>query len=200
MGSIEVNWENFLRKGDEPSFSFIYNAHVDDLFSYGISMGFQKENCKDAIQDTFYKLYISRDHLKHVENITAYIFKSFKYRLFDMAKKISGAVDIDATAELFIIDVTVLDDLIDEETKDIIKNKVTSLLKSLTANQREVVYLKYMIGLQHKEIAEILGIEEESSRKLLYRAIETLRKKANGENQPNGLQLILFLYSFSRLF
>jgi len=80
MLTIDTNWKRFLEKGDEPSFSFIYNTHADDLYAYGISLGFQKETCKDAIQDTFYKLYISKDNLKHVENVTAYIFKHFKYR------------------------------------------------------------------------------------------------------------------------
>jgi RNA polymerase sigma factor (sigma-70 family) len=195
MGSIDTNWKRFLEKGDEPSFSFIYNTHADDLYAYGISLGFQKETCKDAIQDTFYKLYISKENLKHVENVTAYIFKSFKYRLFDITKKIGKRINIDNTSESFIIDVTILDDIIDQETEEMVKKKVTSLLSCLTTNQREVVYLKYMIGLQHKEIAEILGIEEDSSRKLLYRAIEKLRKKEKTENQ-----LFLLLALFPRLF
>ena len=59
MGSIEKHWVRFLEKGDEPSFSLIYNMLVDDLFSYGMSLGFEEETCKDAIQDTFFKLYTS---------------------------------------------------------------------------------------------------------------------------------------------
>ena len=59
----DINWKQFIEKGDETSFSTLYNRYVDDLFSYGMSLGFQKETCKDAIQDTFYKLYISRAKL-----------------------------------------------------------------------------------------------------------------------------------------
>ena len=76
MASIDLNWKSFVEKGDEPSFSIIYNNHVDDLYSYGVGLGFQKEMCKDAIQDTFYKLYISKDKLSCIENITGYIFES----------------------------------------------------------------------------------------------------------------------------
>lgn len=176
MGSIETHWEKFLEKGDEPSFSLIYNNLVDDLFSYGISLGFEGEICKDAIQDTFYKLYISKNNLRHVENITAYLFKSFKHRLIDIAEKITRRETIDHTSEPFISKVTILDDLIDKETNEMVKKKVTSLLSCLTVNQQEVVYLKYMIGLQHKEIAEMLHIQEESARKILYRAMEKLRE------------------------
>ncbi len=175
MGSIETHWEKFLEKGDEPSFSHIYNQLVDNLFSYGISLGFERETCKDAIQDTFYKLYISRNSLRHVENITAYLFKSYKHRLIDIAEKNAKRETIDHTSEPFICKVTILDDLIDKETNEMVRKKVTSLLSSLTVTQQEVVYLKYMIGLQHREIAEMLHIQEESARKLLYRAMEKLR-------------------------
>lgn len=192
MGSIDLNWKFFLEKGDQSSFSIIYNSHADDLFSYGISLGFQKESCKDAIQDTFYKLFISKDNLHHVENITAYIFKSFKHRLIDLTKKQTRGEAIESVTDSFTINVTVLDDIIDSENSAIIKEKVTSLLNKLTANQREVVYLKYMVGLEHKEIADILNIQEDSSRKLLYRAIEKLRKQVSDED-PSERKMLVFL-------
>lgn len=196
MISIELSWKKFLEKGDEPSFSVIYNNQVDDLYSYGLSLGFEKETCKDAIQDTFYKLYISRNNLHHVKNITAYIFKSFKHRLIDLAKRNTGGESIESVAESFTIHVTVLDDMIDMENAEIVKKKVYSLLGCLTANQREVVYLKYMAGLEHKEIAEILNIHEDSARKLLYRAMEKLRKQAFENNSPEKTELFMLLFFF----
>jgi len=200
MGSIDLYWKKFLEKGDETSFAAIYNSHVDDLLSYGIGLGFQKETCKDAIQDTFYKLYISKNNLTHIENITAYIFKSFKHQLIDLVKKNPEEESIESVTYSFTTHVTILDDIIENETSELIKEKINSLLNNLTANQREAVYLKYMVGLQHREIADILNVHEDSARKLLYRAMEKLRKKASGDNnQPNGLQLLLLLSLFRQL-
>ncbi len=76
---------------------------------------------------------------------------------------------------------TILDNLIETEIANIVKEKIKKLLESITPNQREVVYLKYVVGLQHSEIAEILGIHEESARKLLYRAMEKLRNKISND-------------------
>lgn len=199
MTLIDLNWKNFLEKGDETSFSVIYSNHVDDLYSYGVSLGFQKEMCKDALQDTFYKLYISKDKLHHVKNITAYIFKSFKYRLIDLSRKITREENIESVTESFAVQVTVLDKIIDDENSEILKEKVCKLLNGLNANQREVVYLKYMIGLEHKEIAEVLNIQEESARKLLYRTMEKLRDSVSSENLPEGLS-VLIVFVFSRTF
>lgn len=193
MVSIDLNWRNFVERGDESSFSHIYSNHVDDLYSYGVSLGFEKEMCKDAIQDTFYKLYISRDNVSHIKNITAYIFKSFKHRLIDLSRKNIRGESLESVTEYFDVQVTVLDNIINSEQADILKKKVNSLLNNLNPNQREVVYLKYMIGLEHKEIADVLDIREESARKLLYRTMEKLRQQVSDEDFPEVLSMLLLL-------
>ena len=160
MRSVLQNWAYFIDRGDDASFSEIYNKVVDDLFAYGISLGFQRESCKDAIQDVFIKIYLSRKSLSHIHNITPYIFRSFKNRLIDIARKDKYSDSINSFDENFVLEVTVLDNIIDNETAIILKEKVERLLKNITPNQREAVYLKYVTGLQHKEIAEILNINE----------------------------------------
>lgn len=187
-----------MEKGDEHSFSIIYNNHVDDLYSYGISLGFQKEMCKDAIQDTFYKIYISKNNLSHIKNITAYIFKSFKHRLIDLTRKNVKEETLESVTDSFTVKVTVLDNIIDSEKAEILKKKVSSLLEGLTSNQREVVYLKYMIGLGHKEIADVLEIREESARKLLYRTMEKLRQQVSEDDFPEILGMLLLLIILQR--
>lgn len=196
MGTIDLSWRSFVERGDEPSFSIIYNNHVDDLYSYGVSLGFQKEMCKDAIQDTFYKLYISKNNLSHIKNITAYIFKSFKYRLIDLSRKNIKEEALDSITESFTVQVTVLDNIIDSEKTEFLKKKVTSLLNGLTDNQREIVYLKYMIGLSHREIADVMSIREESARKLLYRTMEKLREQVSEEDFPEVLSMLFLVVLF----
>ncbi len=126
MVSIDLSWRVFLEKGDEASFSVIYNNYVDDLYSYGINLGFQKDICKDAIQDVFYRLYISKNNLNHIKNITAYIFKSFKHRLIDLSRKDIKKESIEAVSESFALQVTVLDNIIDSERTEIVKEKIIS--------------------------------------------------------------------------
>jgi RNA polymerase sigma factor (sigma-70 family) len=196
MRSTAHNWKNFIKTGNDASFSAIYNNVVDDLFAYGMSLGFQRDSCKDAIQDVFIKIYLSRKGLSNIDNITPYIFRSFKNRLIDFARKEKNIYAIDYIGENFALEVTILDDIIDNETADIIKHKVAKLLNNITPNQREAVYLKYVTGLQHKEIADILNINEESARKLLYRAMEKLRKLASDEELPERTALLAVIHLF----
>ncbi len=182
MVPLEQNWKNFLEKDDESSFSVIYNKYVVDLFAYGISLGFHRENCKDAIQDVFIKIYLSKNNISKIENKTGYIFRSFKNRLIDLEKKNSGKDNINSFDDKFTLEATVLDNIIDVETAAILKKKVNRLLENITPNQREAVYLKHVVGLNHKEIADILNIQEESARKLLYRAMEKLRESVSDDD------------------
>ncbi len=194
MDTTAQNWARFIENGDEESFSTIYNNVVDGLFAYGMSLGFQRDSCKDAIQDVFIKVYLSKKSLSHIENITPYIFRSFKNRLVDFARKDQNKhSNIDNISENFALEITVLDNIIKRETAIIIKEKVGKLLKNITPNQREAVYLKYVAGLQHKEIADILNINEESARKLLYRAMDKLRRLASEENIPEKTALLTAL-------
>lgn len=199
MRSVLQNWAYFIDRGDDASFSEIYNKVVDDLFAYGISLGFQRESCKDAIQDVFIKIYLSRKSLSHIHNITPYIFRSFKNRLIDIARKDKYSDSINSFDNNFTLEVTVLEDIIDNETAIILKEKVERLLKNITPNQREAVYLKYVTGLQHKEIADILNINEESARKLLYRAMNKLRKLASNEELPKKTALLAVIYLLYKL-
>ncbi len=114
MSVINSTWQQFLENGDETTFSVLYNCYVEDMYSYGISLGFQKEICKDAVQDVFYKLYISRKELCHITNGAAYIFKSYKHRLIDIAHKNIKNEPV-PIPDSFITDITVLDNLIDTE-------------------------------------------------------------------------------------
>lgn len=52
-------WKDFLSENDDHSFACIYKECVNGLYAYGISLGFSADECMDAIQDLFYKLYVN---------------------------------------------------------------------------------------------------------------------------------------------
>ena len=185
-----------MKYGDDSSYSAIYNSHIDKLYSYGLHLGFHSEECKDAIQDVFYKLYRSSENLSGVNNITAYLFRSLKNRLIDISRKDSKMQSIELINQSFSIDVTILDDIIDAEKAVLLKNKVEELLASLTPQQREAVYLRYMHDLNYNEISELLDINPDSARKLMFRAMKKLREET--AHYPKS-QIILVFYLLTSL-
>jgi len=89
----------------------IYNLYVDELFTYGLYLGFEREIVMDAIQDVFCKLSADTSMLDNVSNMKFYLFKSLKNRLFDIYRSRKEHVpleNVDAGREMpFQINVNV---------------------------------------------------------------------------------------------
>ena len=191
--NTDLMWQKFINERDDTSFSLVYNTYVEALYAYGIHLGFRDELCKDAIQDVFYNIYVKKSELKKVKNPTAYLFKSCKYRLIDLARKEAKIENIDSFDDSFTLDITVLENIIDAEESILLKNKVEKLLECLSGQQREAVYMKYMLGLGYDEISEILQINPDSVRKLMYRSMEKIRQNIDNDH-PEWLPLFIVLF------
>ncbi|MEA4905197.1 MAG: sigma-70 family RNA polymerase sigma factor, partial [Petrimonas sp.] len=179
MSLIDLHWQNFL-EDDNDAFSFIYKQYVNELYVYGLSLGFSSDICMDAIQDVFYKLYITKDKLKNILHPKTYLFRAFKNRVFDIQKHNRKTDVQEITDNVFSIQVTVLDSIVDEEERILLKNRIENLMLSLSDRQREAIYLRYMQDLDYEDIAQVLGLQVDSVRKLVYRGLESIRKNISG--------------------
>ncbi len=160
----------------------IYNSYIDELYNYGIYQGFENEVIMDAIHDVFCNLSEDVDKLKQVVNIKFYLFRSLKNRLLDIAmskrKNIEINTDIETQTSLpFNFQINFDDRIIDKEERQLIKVQVEEMLNSLTNRQREAIYLRYIQEYDYNQIAEILNISVNSTRKLVSNAIIRLREK-----------------------
>ena len=171
--------------GQEASYACLYNIYVKDLFSYGMGLGFEREVIKDAIQDVFLKLLSNTKILKEVTNVKFYLLRSLKNRLLDIHKNKIIYNEIDAEGPEFSIKVSVLDDLIEKEDREILEHRIQNLLSNLTNRQREAISLRYMHEMEYEEIALLLEMTPKATRKLVSRAMERLRDQ--------NLTLIYFL-------
>jgi RNA polymerase sigma factor (sigma-70 family) len=154
---------------------------VDDLFTYGCYLDFNEDIVKDAIHDVFVKIAVDRNILNDVSNIKFYLFRSLKNRLLDIHKHQKRQIsleNIDLFQEMpFNMYVNMEDILIEEEERVQIKREIEQMLDSLTDRQREIIYLRYAQEYEYPEIAELLQISVHGCRKLLSKAIISLREK-----------------------
>lgn len=160
----------------EAAFSQLYTQYISNLHTYGMSLGFASDVCMDAIQDVFFKLYLRKDELQHIENIGFYLFRSLRNRLIDLQKQQHTTKTIDDETLAFFIEVSVDESFEHEEERLLLKEKVERLLRLLTNRQREAVYLRHMEELDYEQIAGIMEMNAASVRKLVYRALEVIRK------------------------
>lgn len=194
---MENYWENFLNtENDNEAFTVIYRLYVNDLISYGISLNFDEETCRDAAHDVFYKMYIDRNKLIHVKNATSYLFRCFRNRLFNIYNRKSKISSIDDEEIPFITEITILDTLISKEDVEKLKITISDLLNELTPRQREAIYLRYMQEMDYEDIAELLKMDHNSARRLVHRGIKALREK---EIDSNDYLFFLYLVFFLKM-
>lgn len=176
-------------EGDEKAFSFFYKYFMNDLYAYGRSLGATEAHVMDAVQDVFVNVFFDKPQLKSVEHFKYFLLKSLKNRLYDIfkSKSFSEATDIGGEALGFSIKTTVLDEIIEEEDRIIIEQKIEKLLSVLSPLQKEALYLRYIQGLEYSEISGMMDRSEVSIRKLVSQAIIKIRK----ENQI--LPMVVFV-------
>lgn len=167
--------ESFL-SGNDDAFSALYIKYVDELFAYGIGLGFDRDTLKDAIQDVFYKLYFEKKTLKKVVRLKFYLLKSLKNRLFDLYRSTVETTSISLHEASFPVKSTILDHIVGEEERKDIQNHIDQLLSKVTDRQREAIYLRFMQELEYEEIGELLEMTPPAVRKLVSRAIKRMRE------------------------
>lgn len=191
-------WQKFVEGQDNyEAFSDIYNLYINDLLSYGISLGFSEETSRDAAHDVFFKLFTEKKRLSSVKNPTPYLFRSFRNHLFNIQKRQNRlSPDFAFEKNTFTTEITVLDTLIDEEENQKLKNLVEELLKELTPRQREAIYLRYMQEMDYEDIALLLNMNANSTRRLVSRGIDSLRDKTSNMGNESLIVLIFLLAAY----
>lgn len=169
-------WSRFL-KGDNQVLSLVYLQYSNVLFDYGCRFTIDKEMVKDCIQEIFCTLIRTRGHLTETDNIRLYLLKSLKRMMIRELKKTGHQTKLfnDQDYSFDLRWAESLDDQLhelDEENRLLI----AEAMQSLTERQKEAIYLRFNRGLEYEEISFILNLNYQSSRALVHRAIEKLRK------------------------
>ena len=171
-------WGRFLQ-GDRHAFAEIYEAHIDDLFHYGMHFCQEKERVKDCLQDLFQDLWSSRTHLApNVQHIRYYLLSSLRRRLLRALRK-DRRYQHRESWEAFEFEYTLPQEnqLIINETIEEQKRLLQKALSGLTRRQREAIYLRFFQNLRYDEVADIMSMQVDSVYNTISKAIGLLKKQ-----------------------
>lgn len=170
-------WVDF-KAGDQKAFETIYNTFVDRLFAYGSKITDDDDLVKDAIQDLFIDLYHYSVDLKKPESLEFYLIKSLNRIIISAINKNKRLNTMQESDDVrFDLKFDFEEEFFQKESTAVAEKSVREILKSLDAQKRELLFLKFHIGLKNREIAEILNISQETVKKQLYRLLVQLRTK-----------------------
>lgn len=129
---------------------------------------------EDIIQETFIKVYENIDILLD-GNIKAWMFKVSVNKFYSLYKK--GKFNQDVTSD-FIENVKS-----DFEISTIENNiDIQRVFTKMNESHKNILILKYNMGLSYREIGKLLNIDEGSSKTLCYRARKKFKEVWEGEN------------------
>lgn len=168
-------WNNF-RSGDDKSFENIYRSHIKLLYNYGSKFTNDKEFVLDCIQEVFVDIFIHRQNLGETSNIKLYLFISLKRKLIRYLHKNSLVQSFPDDELPFLAIYSTEEEISSQESETEMINKLSKALTTLSPRQKEAIYLRFVSGLKYEEICQILDLNYQSVRNLVYRAMEKLRK------------------------
>lgn len=156
------------------------------MFRFGSKFTTDTELLEDAIQELFIELWQSRS-VTPVLSVKAYLLKSLKYKLLKAFRK-NGKV-LPLYNNDIVFEWSHENFLIAQQESAEKKQLVVDALKRLSHRQREIIYLKYYQNLSYEEVSEIMNINYQVARNLLYQAIKSLKTLLAGTMEL----LLLFL-------
>jgi RNA polymerase sigma factor (sigma-70 family) len=170
-------WDS-VRCGDRNAYALIYEMYGRQLFSYGSYFTDDDELVKDCIQEIFIRIY-NNHKLGETNNIRFYLYRALRNELIQELRKKSRLSELKPDLLLFTAglhdDTTVEKQFIEEESSQLDRQKIVSMLNALPARQREIIYYRYIEELSFNEICQLMDLNYQSAQNLIHRAISKLR-------------------------
>ncbi len=188
-------WNAFIQ-GDEQAFAEIHKMLFAMLYNYALKMQFGDEALSDdSVQELFIKLWTKRDKLPEVKSVRAYLMTSLRRHILnnirnrhlaELKVRVSRQPDIEFSQDEIVMK---------KEEDSSLHSKILELLNTLPKRQKEVIYLHYFAGMDHNQIADVMGINYQSVSNLKQKAIEKMR----GAGLLELFLIISLLYRSSHL-
>ena len=163
------------------------------MFQYGIKFKDDPEFIKDCIQDVFFKLIKAGEKLGHTENIRFYLFKALKNSIYKELEKNKRNELVEIFPFKFDTLFSFEEDVQEKENMSHKEKVLLKALDGLSERQREIIYLRFECAMEYDQICDIMELKNDSARKLLFRAIKSLREIIS--NQIKLPILLLFRLS-----
>lgn len=171
-------WRNLLN-GNIFALELLYRKYYALMFNYGMKCTSDDELVRDCIQEIFVKLSQSHN-ISETESPRAYLLKSLRNLIKDKNSSFyyqSASLSFNDEIYSELVSDEFTDRLFGKTDEDLrLRKALVKALLKLSAQQKHMLYLRYIKDLSHKEVAEIMDMNIQSSMNLLSRTLQRLRE------------------------
>ena len=176
-----------LKTGDPEALGFLYDAYIDKLFAAASWITDNRELAKDAIQEVFIEVWNYRQTLGDIKNSHSYLIKVLRSIIVKKIKSKDISLNFILEGALASPEQNIEQRIISSDTENEKLNMLRRALSNLTSRQKLVLKLRYYEGLSYKQIAEMLGMNQQSVNNLAFRTINSLRGQMFAELMVFGI-------------
>jgi RNA polymerase sigma-70 factor (ECF subfamily) len=160
-----------LVAGDERAYAALYDRFAVRLYRTALGIVRSRHDAEDAVQEVFLGVLKSRERLRNVQDLTAYLFTALRRAAARIAvRRAQGP----ALSELVVVEAPDAAD--SSERFGPCHERLEKAMLALPAEQREVVLLKIDGELTFALIAEVIGVSMNTAASRYRYALEKLRK------------------------
>lgn len=163
-----------VKSGDQNAFRVIHELHYEKLTAFVNSFTKSRTNTEDILQETFIKIWNSREKLDSVGSITGYLYRTAHNSYIDKYRK--------ETREKKVLDgwkYKCLMEAVEEDNEVTLKriNKLKSVIESLPKSCKQVFKLCKYVNLTHAQIADQLDISQKTVQAHMNKAYKVIREE-----------------------
>lgn len=163
-----------VKDGDHAAFRAIYSKYCRLVFSYSLFIVKSRPLAEEAVQEVFSKVWEKRESLRSEYSFKAYLCTIAKNYLLNQLRK--ATYDAEMRDHVFYsrgakADSSVEKSLLEHE----LEGFKESAFQSLPPERKRIFLLSHEQGLKHKEIANLLGISQNTVKDQIVKAHKDIR-------------------------
>lgn len=178
MSILIVKMDNLqqLKKGNQAGFEHIYKEYSPRLYGFICSIVHSKYDAQDILQATFLKIWEKRGELDLSKSFEAYIYTIARNLCISYLRKrlYSNLLSLEGCEQSHN---EVLQGVVDGDSARFIRETI----EMLPTRRKEIFLLSRVSDMTYKQIAEHLGISENTVDTQMKRALAFLREKLSSE-------------------
>ena len=184
---------SLVATGDRIAFTHLYKTHLDHAWNFAILFTHSQDEAKELVQETFVKVWESREKLSKVNSFRNYLLRSVKNLSIDYVRR-------NQVRHRVMTEIKRNSEASAETTESGLSYKqyyliIQEAIEKLPPSRRLIFRLSTENGLTLDEIAVKLGISKPVVKKQLYKAFDFVRSYLTSKGD---LSLsIMFLVCFA---
>lgn len=162
------------QKGQQEAFAELYTRYRERIYRYFYSRVGNRSDAEELTSRTFMAALEGMNSYRHRGKFLAWLFSIAHHKAMDFFRQqhnLSDGIREDHVALLH--DPQYLQGVIESERAE----ALAAVIRTLPAERKEWLRLRFVVGLTYKEMADILGRNPAAVKKSVYRLIEQLKRE-----------------------